>query len=211
MSATKTRIRVAAVELFAAQGFAGTGIRELADQVGTTTSSLYHHVQSKDDLLDMIVETSMGAMNDVADYWVGVEGGAPDRLAGLVASHVVIHAMAPDEAVVVDRQLGAMRPGSRRRAIAERDRYERVWCGLVAAGVETGDFQVDNPELATRALLGAATAVADWYRPDGLIDERKLAAEYVTMSFDLINARVRPTVPDLTDVIHVFTNRWDSQ
>ena len=43
------------------------------------------------------------------------------------------------------------------------------------------------------------------------LDNQKLADAYVTMSFDLINSRTRPDIPDLTDALELFTNRWDSR
>lgn len=210
MISTDARIREAAIELFASNGFAGTGIRELADRVGITTSSLYHHVRSKDDLLDQIVATSMGALNDVGDYWATQNDSPPNQLAGLVACHAIIHTIATNETIVVDRQLAAMQPKSRRRAIAARDRYERTWRDLIVAGVESGDFRVDHPELATRAVLGATTAIADWYRPRGSMASDKLAAAYVAMVFDLLNAPDRPDIADLTNAMNLFNSRWET-
>lgn len=210
MSGTDTRIREAAITLFATNGFAGTGIRELADRVGVTTSSLYHHISSKDDLLEQIVTTSMAALNDVGDYWFNQQAAPPKRFAGLVACHAIIHTIAANETIVVDRQLAAMQPSSRRRAVAARDKYERTWRDLIVAGVESGAFRVDHPELATRALLGATTAIADWYRPRGAIESDKLAEAYTAMAFDLLNAAARPDIPDLTEAMKIFTTRWDT-
>ena len=49
--ATRAVVRRTALELFAAHGFAGTGIRQLADAAGVTSSTLYHYMGTKDDLL----------------------------------------------------------------------------------------------------------------------------------------------------------------
>jgi AcrR family transcriptional regulator len=53
---TKARIRAVAVELFTAQGFEQTSLREIADQVGLTKASLYYHYPSKQALLLALVE-----------------------------------------------------------------------------------------------------------------------------------------------------------
>lgn len=53
---TKARIRGVAVELFTAQGFEQTSLREIADRVGMTKASLYYHYPSKQALLLSLVE-----------------------------------------------------------------------------------------------------------------------------------------------------------
>ena len=47
---TGDRIHRAAVRLFATHGFAGTGIRKIADEAGVTVASLYHYVGTKEEL-----------------------------------------------------------------------------------------------------------------------------------------------------------------
>jgi AcrR family transcriptional regulator len=208
---TAERITAAAIELFSTKGFAGTGIRELAERVGISTASLYHHIGSKDDLLDLIVGTAMKSLIEMGSFWVNHDGVVSVRMAGLVASHVTIHALAPQEAIVTDRQLGAMQPASRQRAIRDRDRYERLWRVLVQEGVETGVFHVDDAKLATLALLGATSAVADWYKPKGALTVETLAGRYVNLSFQLLGARSAPKLPDIRPALHSFHYRWDAQ
>jgi AcrR family transcriptional regulator len=47
----KQEIARIAARLFAAQGFHGTGINELAQEVGLGKGALYYHIKSKEDLL----------------------------------------------------------------------------------------------------------------------------------------------------------------
>lgn len=53
---TKERIFKEAVDLFAAKGFHGTSMRDLAKQTGIKESSIYNHFQGKDSILDAILE-----------------------------------------------------------------------------------------------------------------------------------------------------------
>jgi AcrR family transcriptional regulator len=53
---TKARIRAVAMELFAAQGYEQTSLREIADRVGMTKASLYYHYPSKQALLLALIE-----------------------------------------------------------------------------------------------------------------------------------------------------------
>jgi AcrR family transcriptional regulator len=46
----------AAVELFAAQGYAKTSVQQIVDAAGVTKGAMYHYFESKDDLLFPICE-----------------------------------------------------------------------------------------------------------------------------------------------------------
>jgi AcrR family transcriptional regulator len=48
---TRQRILDAALDLFIEQGFDGTSLRQIAEQLGVTKAALYYHFESKDDIL----------------------------------------------------------------------------------------------------------------------------------------------------------------
>ena len=53
---TRERIVDEALTLFAAKGFKGTTVRNIADAVGIKDASLYKHFRSKQEILDTIVK-----------------------------------------------------------------------------------------------------------------------------------------------------------
>lgn len=52
----KARIRAVAMELFTAQGYERTSLREIADRVGMTKAALYYHYPSKQALLVAVIQ-----------------------------------------------------------------------------------------------------------------------------------------------------------
>src|SRR5262245_52146599 len=56
---TEDRILDVAISLFAARGFQATGIREIADSVPVTSSTLYHYIGTKSDLLFKIMQATL--------------------------------------------------------------------------------------------------------------------------------------------------------
>jgi AcrR family transcriptional regulator len=67
---TRKRILVAAVRLFARQGYHKTTVTDLAQAIGLTTGAVFHHFLSKDDLLEAVVqwlERGIKVYSDVAD------------------------------------------------------------------------------------------------------------------------------------------------
>ena len=51
-SDTRQRILDVALDLFTEQGYDGTSLREIAEQLGITKAAIYYHFESKEDILD---------------------------------------------------------------------------------------------------------------------------------------------------------------
>ena len=50
-NSTRERILDVALDLFVAQGYDGTSLRQIAEQLGVTKAALYYHFESKEDIL----------------------------------------------------------------------------------------------------------------------------------------------------------------
>jgi len=164
---TETNIRDAVVRLFAAKGFAGTGIRDLARDVGITTSTLYHYVGTKYDLLRDIMLRGLGSLLERGEAAVADSDDPAVQLASLVRMHATVHALSPLTCAVVDGEMRSLPPEVRKAVVELRDRYEAVWQSVLEAGRQTGTFTVGDPHLTRLHLLDLCTGVMRWYRPDG--------------------------------------------
>lgn len=56
ISTTKNKILNESLELFASKGFEGVSVRDIADRVGIRNSALYKHFETKQAILDTLVE-----------------------------------------------------------------------------------------------------------------------------------------------------------
>ena len=63
---TKERIADEALTLFAAKGFRGTTVKDIADAVGIKDASLYKHFKSKKEILNTIVEEAYVHMGNMS-------------------------------------------------------------------------------------------------------------------------------------------------
>jgi AcrR family transcriptional regulator len=62
---TRQRILVAAVELFSANGYAGTSVRDIADALGMTKAALYYHFAGKEEILQAVTAPLHEDMDDL--------------------------------------------------------------------------------------------------------------------------------------------------
>jgi AcrR family transcriptional regulator len=70
-NSTRERILDAALDLFLAQGYDGTSLRQIAEQLGVTKAALYYHFESKEDILRAlhmrVHEFGKNALDSVGD------------------------------------------------------------------------------------------------------------------------------------------------
>ncbi|OXM73302.1 MULTISPECIES: TetR/AcrR family transcriptional regulator [Amycolatopsis] len=192
---TEQRVHRAAVKLFAAKGFHGTGIRDLAQAAGISSASLYHYMGTKEDLLVGIMRECLDRLLLAARQTLDTmdEPADPaDALSALVTLHVMAHAAQPDETRVVDNEVSALSRPARRRIVGLRDEYEDIWVTTIAKGVAAGVFDAPEPAVTRLALLEMCTGVARWYSPRGPLPLDRLAARYAQLALRMLGSPSPP-------------------
>lgn len=185
---TRQRVLRSAVRLFAERGFHGTGIRDLAAAAELTTSTLYHYMTNKDDLL---VEIMLGTITPLRDAAAAIRAQIADpatALCAIVEHHVWAHASDRLATLVTDTELRALGGERRSAVLAVRDDYEAQWRAAVNAGARAQVFVAPYPELSTRALLQMATGVSHWFSPKGQMKLGELCRTYADNALGLLRA-----------------------
>lgn len=172
------RVREAALDLFARQGYHGTAVSEIATVLGIRTPSLYNHMASKQQLLAEIIDDTTRAV--WADHERAVAGidDVTARLRAAAEVYARRHATHPREAVIVNRDVSSLEQPLRDEVRALRRRHERAIRGLIEEGCATGAFSVARPSLASFGILELCVSIAHWFRPDGPLSADEVAAQY---------------------------------
>ena len=157
-------MRVAA-RLFAEQGYQGTSLADLAEELGIQKPSLYHHIASKEDLLWEVAVEGARAFHEALD---AVPAGAPaaERIRLALRAHLAVVAGQLDVATVFVREWRYLEGERHERFLAERRRYEERIRELFRAGLEESQLRTDL-DVPTAALLflSAANWAYTWLRP----------------------------------------------
>ena len=186
---TQTRVREAALDLFARQGFAATGIRQIAEAVGVTSAALYHYMGTKEELLAGLAREANARMLRIARSALAGAESPESRLVTLVRAHVVAHVMNQREALVIDNELRSLSRKHRRAVVAIRDAYEELWRQTLHDGAETGVFTMIDQRTTRLALLEMCTGVAHWFDPMGGLTPTALAGQFADLALACVRAR----------------------
>lgn len=186
-------MRQVALELFANQGYAATGIRQIASAAGLSLSAMYHHFSTKEELLLSIMRTTMTELEEEAARCVLANPDPADALGALVTSHVRMHAEQPQACFVTDTEVRSLFGDARAAIIAQRDSYQAVWVAVVEEGTASGQFHVANPKIAVLGLLEMCTGPARWYRADGPSSIEDICTQFTDMSLRLLGAPLNTT------------------
>ena len=182
--ARRREIDAVAGELFRANGYAATSVRDIAKALDMQGASLYAHVASKEDLLWAIVaraatDFELAAQLATADT---PSADAVERLAALVEAHVEVVTADPDRSSVFVTEWRHL-SGDRRAAIAERrDAYEARFRDTIADGIAVGAFRSTDPAIAATFILTALNGIATWYRATGRLSPDRIADHYVELA-----------------------------
>jgi TetR/AcrR family transcriptional regulator, cholesterol catabolism regulator len=172
---SRADVVTAAGRLFAERGYHGTSMRDLGRELGLLGSSLYAHVESKQDLLVEVVEEGARLFQDSADRALAVGGSTAERLRGLVEGHIDVVLDNQDVVRTFLNEARMLDKEHRARVIAARDAYEADFRAVIAEGAADGTFRPDvEPKMASILILSILNAVERWYRPDGMLDRAGL-------------------------------------
>jgi TetR/AcrR family transcriptional regulator, cholesterol catabolism regulator len=182
--ARRREIDEVASELFHANGYAATSVRDIAKALDIQGASLYAHVASKEDVLWSIVDGAATAFETKADEAVAdtATSDPVERLAALVEAHVDVVTADPERASVFVtewRHLSA----DRRAAIAQRrDAYESRFRAVIDDGTAVGAFRPTDTAIAATFILTALNGIATWYRPGGRLSADRIADNYIDLA-----------------------------
>ena len=186
---TGKRVIAAAGRTFARHGYAASGIRQLAEEAALTPGALYHHMDSKEDLLVAVMRSAMEPLLAATDLAVRGAASPEEALVTLVELHVWSHGTQPDAMTVTDTEVRALGEHARRDVMVLRDRYQHAWRAVVVEGADAGVFTVEDAGIATIALLGLCSQVSQWYSPDGPLSLEQICAMHADLALGLVRAR----------------------
>jgi AcrR family transcriptional regulator len=174
---TRRRILEAASRVFRRQGLAGTGMRDIAAELGMHVGNLYYYFEDRRDLLAFCQETTLGRLLELATRVERADADADAKLRLLIEGHVVeLNEEVPGS--LAHLEFEAIDDARRPAILSRREDYEDCWRRVIEEGIASRVFRRVDASTAARALLGAVNWTVKWYRPGGEHTAREIGQQF---------------------------------
>ena len=182
-----------AARLFQQQGYDGTSMNDVAAALRLSKGGLYHHFQSKDEILFNLMNHAMDITEERVITPVKAIADPEERLRTLIRCHIAVVLSERDrEITVMLHENHPLSPSLRKRINARKKDYIHFLenlIGEVQANAQTNAQRSGrtkgsvNPRAAAFALLGMLNWIYQWYRREGSLQEESLVQQYTEIFF----------------------------
>ena len=171
--------------LFQQRGYHATSMNDVASALKLSKGGLYHHFQSKDEILFNLMDHAMNITQERVINGVRDIADPEERLRMLIRRHIeVVLSVRDREITVMLHENHPLPPSLRRRINARKKDYVHFVENLIAevqrARHSSGSV---SPRAAAFALLGMINWIYQWYRPEGALQQEHLVRQYTEIFF----------------------------
>ena len=168
MSTRRALKREAILDATAAQlaegGLATTTLDRVGERVGLSKAALYYYVDSRDELLALLLDRLLAGMRADAEARAGQNASPIERLRAFLSAHTEQAALLPEGQLAVSNvDALAATPETARSLHA----HELVARGFVEDAIAAGELRAIDPLIATTVLFGACNTLCRAYDAAG--------------------------------------------
>jgi TetR/AcrR family transcriptional regulator len=154
--ATRQRILDAASAVFAADGFGGARVDEIARRAGVNKALLYYHVGNKQVLYTAVLMRNFDRVEVALAEAMTPGGSARDQLTAVIATVTRTLQRYPDHPRIVLRELASAGSHLQPEILDRMLRVVDIVRGLLADGVGSGEFRATDPVMTHLTMIGAS-------------------------------------------------------
>jgi AcrR family transcriptional regulator len=140
-SVTRQLILDAAAKKLSRHGYHGTYLKDIAESINMQAGSLYYHFNSKEALMQEVLNKSVQLIHDIVDYEVEQLSETPtfpDLLRAAIRGHLIAILRHSDYTLASIRNYGQVPEAVHNAAQPDRDAYENFWRNLFEQAEKDG-------------------------------------------------------------------------
>jgi TetR/AcrR family transcriptional regulator, cholesterol catabolism regulator len=180
-----------AARLFQQRGYDATSMNDVAAALKLSKGGLYHHFQSKDEILFEIMDHAMEITQERVINPVRSIADPEERLRALIRLHIEVVLSPRDREITVMLHENHPLPPSLRKKINSRKKdYVHFLENLMGEVQEKAGRKIPNhakarvsPRAAAFALLGMINWIYQWYKPEGDLQAQNLIPQFTDLIF----------------------------
>jgi AcrR family transcriptional regulator len=177
-SRAKERIIATAVGLFAEKGYHGTGVAEIGARANVGRGALYHHIQTKEELLFRVLSACVDEKLVTAAERTRRSSGTTEEKIGELSRALMTDIVSHRAEWTIFFQDANKLTGDYRSEIQRRrDHYEDIWLDILAEGTAAGEVRDVDP-VVVKGILGMHNYSYMWMSPGGRLSAGQVSDVY---------------------------------
>jgi TetR/AcrR family transcriptional regulator, cholesterol catabolism regulator len=189
MRLKRERIVAASVELFNQQGYGRTTLDQVADSLNMTKPFIYQYFKSKNEILADICSRAIKIAHDSLDRAIAQQGTPTARLQTITRDFMQAVLEHQAHAAIYSREEKELSAADREAINALRRKFDHRLVDILKAGVATGEFQVEDVQMAALAIGGIIGWSPVWYRPQGRLTREEVCEKAANLVLSMVRAK----------------------
>ena len=177
-----------AARAFNARGYYNTSLEDVAHALGVTKPALYYYVKSKEEILFECHQIAIELGDKALAFARECEGCGFVKVIALGRRYLEL-LTSELGAFAVLTEFDALTPASRKVIAGKRNKFDRAFRALVAAGIEDGSIRAVDSKLTVFFFMGAVNWMTRWFDTAGPLTGQQIADQFTDLLAEAIRAR----------------------
>lgn len=168
-----------AARIFAEKSFAAATVRDIADEAGILSGSLYHHFDSKESMVEEILTGYLETMASAYEDLVSRGDDPRTTLTRFLETAYGSVGRCHDEVTILHNDWPFLRALPRFEALdVYMARIEAAWLIALERALASGDVRPGlEPIFVFRTMMGSVLSTVRWFDPDGPLPIEEVARQ----------------------------------
>ncbi|HRP30905.1 MAG TPA: TetR/AcrR family transcriptional regulator [Agriterribacter sp.] len=171
-SSKKEVIISKAAKLFREKSFSGTSMRDLAEAVGVEAASLYNHIQSKAEILQVICFKVANIFMEHLERIEVNQQSSIEKIKDILRFHIQHMINNFEEVYVADREWRHLNEPYLSNFKVQRKNYRQRIAAIIENGIQKKELKSIDAPTAVLMMLHAISGIESWHR-----SKQKISAE----------------------------------
>ncbi|MCO5239945.1 MAG: TetR/AcrR family transcriptional regulator [Chitinophagaceae bacterium] len=163
-----------AAKLFTEKSFVGTSMRDLAEAVGVEAASLYNHIQSKAEILQILCFRVANILMDHLEKIEVNKQSSVEKIKSIIRFHIWHMINNYNEVQVADREWRHLSEPYLSNYKVQRKNYRQRLAALIESGIRKKEIKSIDAPTAVLIMLHAISGIESWHRSEQKISSEQL-------------------------------------
>ncbi|AUC83431.1 TetR/AcrR family transcriptional regulator [Lacinutrix sp. Bg11-31] len=157
----KDEIIKTAARLFKEKGYSAVTMRDLATAMGIKAASLYNHINSKQEILKIIIISIAEEFTKGIEVIYNSDNNSIDKLSQVIALHVKTTTNSTNEMASLNNDWMHLE-GQLDHYLTLRNNYEATFLKIINEGISSSEIKPVNPEIIMFTMLSTLRSLFLW-------------------------------------------------